>query len=533
MPPKLLLGIDQGSSGSRAAIMAMDGTILGYGYRPLPRLHPHTGWVEQDPATLSRGVAEAITEALAAANCRPADVLACGIAGQRNTDFVWDTHTRRPLANAITWQDLRTAPLLTELEAWEFAGERRRRLGYFPGTWSSANHLAWRMRHQPEVIEAARADRLRIGFSANWLLESLGQPAGHVLDFGLVQQMGLFDFRAEEYWTDWLTRLNILREALPTPVPTLHNFGSLTLTGPAGDTADVPVVAVIGNEQAALFGHHCFHPGDAECSHGTASFVDVVVGDTAPEQERLNVYYAWSLPAGEQSRKVAGLQGRSGISQPDNQPTNQPPPATRHPQHTFCLEGDTTVSGAALRWMKEQARLFDSYDDVGPLAASVPDSGGVMFVPAFTGLNVPHNDASARGTILGLTLGSSRAHMVRAFLESLGHQIRGILETITAETGLDVEQISTGGGIATSNVVCQIQADLTGVPTVRPAFTELAVRAAALLAGLGAGVWASPDELPPLPGTPTVFEPCLSTDEREAGYARWQAAVARAGGWTD
>ncbi|MCG3208128.1 MAG: Glycerol kinase [Anaerolineae bacterium] len=514
-----LLGIDQGSSGSRAAVMNQNGDILGYGYRPLPRIHPHNGWVEQDPHQLTLGVEQAITEALAAANCRPADILAVGIAGQRNTDFVWDARTGRPLANAITWQDLRTAPLLAELEQWEHAAERRRRLGYFPGTWSSANHLAWRMRHQPAVIEAARAGTLRIGFSANWLLESLGRPAGHMLDFGLVQQMGLFDFRAERYWSDWLAVLGVPLEPLPVPVPTVHYFGTLRLTGPAGDVADAPVLAVIGNEQAALFGHQCYYPGDAECSHGTASFVDVVVGDTPPEQEKLNVYYAWSFPAES--------PGRRGIGQP----VGYPPPATRHPQHTFCLEADTTVSGAAIRWMKEEARLFDRDEELSLLAASVPDSGGVVFVPAFTGLNVPHNDAAARGTILGLTLGSSRAHLARAFLESLGYQIRGILETITAETGLVVQQISTGGGIAASDIACQIQADLTGIPTIRPAFTELAVRAAALLAGLGAGTWPGVEDLPALPGTPIVFEPRLPADQRDAGYTRWLAAVDRAKNW--
>lgn len=504
MTPHFLLGIDQGSSGSRAAVMDMQGNILGYGYRLLPRLHPHTGWAEQEPDQLTAGVDQAITEALTAANCHPSDILAVGIACQRNTDFVWDARTRRPLANAITWQDLRTIPLVAELEQWPRAAERRRRLGYFPGPWSSANHLAWRMRHQPEVIQAARAGTLRVGFSANWLLESLGRPAGHMLDYGSVQQMGLFDFRSESYWGDWLDALGLPLEPLPAPVPTVHHFGELRITGSAGDTADVPVLAIIGNEQAALFGHQCYYPGNAECSHGTASFVDVVVGETAPQQEKLNVYYAWSFPA-----EHAGEAMR----------------------HVYCLEADTTVSGAAVRWMRQEARLFDRDEELGILAGSVADSGGVVFVPAFTGLNVPHNDASARGTILGLTLGSSRAHIARAFLESLGYQIRGILETITAETGLVVDRISTGGGIATSDIACQIQADLTGIPTMRPAFTELAVRAATLLAGLGAGVWAGVDELPPLPGTPAVFEPALPTVRRESGYARWLDAVERSKQW--
>lgn len=491
-----LLGIDQGSSGSRALVMDRDGQMCGYGYRSLARLYPQAGWAEQDPIAVVDGVTEAVTEALTQANCGPDDIAACGIACQRNTDFVWDTRTNRPLANAITWQDLRTMPLLAELEAWPLANQRRRQLGYFPGPYSSAMHLAWRMRHDTAVINAAGSDDLRIGFSAAWLLAAAGHATGHHMDFNLVQQLGLYDFRAERYWDDWLDILQIPLAALPEAKPTLHDFGTLRCTG-LNATADVPVLAMIGNEQAALFGHNCHTPGDAECSHGTASFVDVFLGHTAPNQNKLNVYFAWHL--GD------------------------------HP--TYCLEGDTTVSGAALRWMKEEARFFDAYDEVGPLAASVPDSGGVVFVPAFTGLNVPYNDQYARGTILGLTLGSSRAHIVRAFLESLGYQLRAILETIEAETGLNVERLNVGGGIAASDEACRIQANLLGIPVVRPAFTEQAARAAALLAGLGAGIWSSVDELPPLPGTFDTFDPSLSDDQRDAGYAQWQRAVERAKEW--
>jgi glycerol kinase len=313
----------------------------------------------------------------------------------------------------------------------------------------------------------------------------------------MVQSMGLYDFRAQRYWDDWLSLLEIPAEPLPQVAPTVHPYGTLTLVGPDGTTAAVPVLAMIGNEQAALFGHHCHRAGQAECTHGTASFVDVFLGEAAPVQERLNVYFAWHL--GD------------------------------HP--TYCLEADTTVSGAAVRWMKENARLFDRDEEVGTLAASVPDSDGVVFVPAFTGLNVPYNDRTARGTILGLTLSSTRAHIVRAFLESLGYQMRTILETITAETGLVVKQLSLGGGIAKSDEACQIQADLVGIPLIRPAFTETAARAAALLAGLGSGFWSDLTDLPPLPGEQTVFEPRLSAAQRDRSYHRWQQAVERAQGW--
>ena len=251
--------------------------------------------------------------------------------------------------------------------------------------------------------------------------------------------MGLYDFRRQRYWPEWLERLGVPLAALPQAVPNVHEFGDLRL----GDV-DIPVLATIGDQQSALFGYGCRTPGAAECTHGTASFVDVFVGELAPSQEMMNVYFAWVL---------------------GDLPS-------------YCLEADTTVTGVAICWMREAARLFDRDDELGPLAASVPDLGGVVFVPAFTGLNVPYNDHSARGTILGLSLGSTRGHIVRAFLESLGYQVRAILETIQNDTGLHVDQLFLGGGVSASDEACQIQADLLGIPTVRPAMTETTARGA-------------------------------------------------------
>jgi len=527
-----LLGIDQGTSGSRALIIDDTGQVRGYGYASLPRIYPQPGWAEQDPDVLAAGVASAITAAITEAGCSPSEIIACGITCQRNTNFVWDARTGRPLANAITWQDLRTIPMMAELAQWSHADERRHRLGYFPGPYCAALHLAWRMKHDGAVRNAADGGYLRIGTSANWLLTALGHENGHALDDSLVQSLGVYDFRARQYWTEWLELLNLPTpvphpnpspkergamaeespsplspngdtgrgargegNAFPQPVPTVHEFGTIRVTAANGESADVPVLATLGNEQAALFGHHCHRPGEAECSHGTASFIDVFVGEHVPENpEKLNAYFAWRLK--------------------DN-------------RYNYCLEADTTVSGAAIRWMKEEARLFDHESELSTLAASVPDSAGVIFVPAFTGLNVPHNDPTARGTIFGLTLGSNRAHIIRAFLESLGYQMRAILETIEAETQLQVERLSVGGGIAVSDIACQIQADLIGIPIVRPAFTETAARAAALLAGMGANIWSSPTDLPPLPGAYTIFDPTLSAEARDDGYAHWHKAISR------
>jgi glycerol kinase len=507
------LGVDQGTSGSRALILDRAGQMRGYGYRPLARLHPRRGWVEQDPTEVTAGVASAITTAIAEAGCRPSDIAACGIACQRNTDFVWHAVTGQPLAKAITWQDLRTDSLLADLAQWPQADQWRRRLGYTPGPFSSALHLAWRLHHQQEVAEAAQTGQLRVGFSASWLLAALGQPAGYWLDFSLVQQLGLFDFRHEDYWAGWLAALEISPEILPVTVPTVHPYGTLTVTGPDGLRADVPVWAMIGDQQAALFGYDCRRPGETECTHGTASFVNVCTGSEAPYYaDVINTYFAWSL-ATDALHDVRRAQ-QSEIA------------------HTFCLEARTAATGSAIRWMMEEARLFDRVEELELLADSVTDSGGVVFVPAFGGLFSPAEDATARGTVLGLTLGSSRSHIVRAFVEGVAYETRAILELVQANSSdIEIAQLKVGGGVSASDAVCQIQADALGIPVVRPTFTETTGRAAALLAGLGVGVWKSPDDLPALPSEHTLFEPRITADERDAGYRRWLEAVERARGW--
>lgn len=497
MSQPYLLGIDQGTSGSKAIILDREGNVAGYGYRALERIYPQPGRVEQDPQAVARGVAEAITEAIGQAGCAPKEIAACGITCQRNTEFAWDKRDGSALNNAITWQDLRTISILEELEKWPHLAEARSRLGYPPGTYMTAVHLAWRLRHQAEIREAAEEGTLCLGLSAAWLLTALGRPSGHAMDASLVQAMGLYDFRAHHYWSDWLDWVGIDEEPLPQALPTIADFGVLGVTAPDGRTADVPVRAMIGDQQSALFGHGCRQPGDAECTHGTASYVKVFLGEQAPEQEKINVYYAWNL--GD--------------------------------QQTYCLEAPTTVTGAAIRWMRDNAQLFERYEEMDDLAGSVPDAGGVVFVPAFTGLDVPYNKPAARATILGLTLGHNRGHIARAFFESIGYQIRSILETITDDTGLQVKSLLVGGGVSASDQACQIQADLLGMAVLRNVFTETTSWAAGLLAGLGAGYWSSPSELPALPGPQTNFEPLMFEEERDSGYERWKRAVSLVTEW--
>jgi glycerol kinase len=486
-----LLGLDQGTSGTKAYLMDFAGRRVGLGYVPTELIRLRPDWIEQDPRAVAAGAAQSIAQAMHAAHCTPSDIAAVGIASQRGTDFIWDARTGQPVVNAITWQDLRTLPLIEELDQWEHARERRYRLGYFPGPWCASMHLAWRARHQPEFQAALRNSHLRIGMSASWLITALGKPSQHIHDYSLTQKTGLWDFRRSAYWAEWIDRLQLssIARSVPQPTPTLSDYGTLHLSD-GSQSAEAPVVAMIGDQQAALFGHGCRQAGHAECTHGTASFVNVVAGDTPPELDNINVYHAWSLPA-----------------------------------HTYCLEADTTVTGAAVRWMLQRGHWFESEAQLDALAESVADAGGVIVVPAFTGLNVPYNDHAARATILGLALGSDRAHVARAFLDAIGFQLRAILETIHDRTGLNVQQLSVGGGLSNSDIACQIQADQLGIPLVRPNEKETTARGAALLAGLGAGVWQSIDDLPSLPEGSTRFEPRLSADQRDHDFARWQRAV--------
>lgn len=485
-----LLGLDQGTSGSKAVVIDAEGRVHGFGYRPLARLHPRPDWVEQDPQAVVDGMTAAIIDALTAAGCRTEQIAACGIACQRNTEFIWEAGHGRALSNAITWQDLRSLPLVAELQSLPWAAELRHRLGYAPGPYMSALHMAWRLRHEPAVIAAARAGKLRLGLSALWLLQALGRPAAHQMDASLLQATGFFDFRHHDYWDAWLAWVGLDRSALPHPAPTLHEYGSLNLTGPDGRSADVPVLAMLGDQQAALFGHGCRLPGQAECTHGTASYVKVFLGTAVPDVAGVNNYYAWQL------------NGRQN----------------------YCLEAPTTANGAALRWLRDNLALLPDYDHLDRLAGAVEDSGGLLFVPAFTGLNAPYDDAQARGTLLGLTLGHTKSHIARAFLESIGYQIRAILAVIEQNTAVSVPELLVGGGVSASDVACQIQADLTGRPVLRPLFTETTSWAAALLAGLAAGFWPDETAVPSPDPAHTRFEPRLSATA-EAGFDRWQQAV--------
>ncbi len=497
MTEQYFLGIDQGGSGSRAMLLDGQGRVVGYGYQSVGRLYPQTGWVEQEPRAIAASVRDAIAAAMHQAGVAARSVVACGITTQRDTVFAWDAVSAAPIGNAITWQDLRTVPLVAETNQWALADERRLRLGQFPGAYSSAMHIAWRMRHDAAFRAAADAGRIRLSLAAGWIVQTLGRWHTFALDYSLMQGMTVLDFRERTLWRDWVEYLHIPVAALPQPVPTIFPYGEVDVTDRAGETQAVPVLAMISDQQAALFGYDCRMPGQAACTHGTASFLNVCAGSTLPPPSRAKTYLGWEL---------------DGV------------PA-------YTLEADTTVTGAVIRWMQEQMGWINRPAELGPLAFSVPDTGGVAFVPAFTGLGVPTEDRTARGTVLGMTLDTTPGHLARSFLESIGLQLADMFDAIHADAGLTIAQLYVGGGISNSDEACQVQADVLGVPLVRMPNAETSVRAAALLAGLGSGFWRDTDSLPVLPGPGTVFEPRTSDDWRADTRERWQRALVRARGW--
>jgi glycerol kinase len=499
MTQRYVLGIDQGSSGSRAVVLDADGQVAGFGYQPVRRLYPQTGWVEQDPREIAESVRGAVATAVARAGCDASAIAGCGITSQRDTVFAWDRETGRPIGNAITWQDLRTIPLVAEVNGWERAGERRERLGQFPGPYCSAMHMAWRMRHDQAFRGAAEEGRLRVSLATGWVVQALGQLNGNALDYSMMQAMTVFDYRNKRLWQEWIDYLNIPAAALPTPGPTIQSYGELNIVDARGGRAAVPVLAMIADQQASLFGFDCRTPGQAVCTHGTGSYMHVVVGQSPPRQGLAKIYLAWEL---------------------DGTPT-------------YAVEADTTVTGAVIRWMQEQMGFIGSPDGLDPLAASVADAGGVVFVPAFIGLGMPYEDRSARGTLLGMTLDTTPAHIARAFMEALGCLVYDMLQQIQQDTGINVERLHVGGGVSASNMACQAQADVLGIPLIREQEAETSVRAAALLGGLGAGLWPNVDALPPLPGAATQFVPRRSAAEREAGLAAWRKGIDRARNWAE
>ena len=492
MTELLILTIDQGTTSSRALVVDGKGRNRGAGQHPFPQFFPQPGWVEHDPATIWESTLAAIADAIRAASITSRDLAAIGITNQRETVVAWDRQTGEPLANAIVWQDRRTAPLCDEFRA---AGREARiaaTTGLTLDPYFSATKLAWMAHNRPAYAEAAGAGRLAVGTVDSWLVWKLTGGRKHVTDLTNASRTMLFDINRTRWDPDLCGLFAVPESALAEVLPSRSPFGttSVDVLG-----AEIPILAIAGDQQAALFGQACARPGQAKNTYGTGCFLLAEAG---------------RAPTRSTTRLLTSLGAACELGAP-----------------AVVREGSVFVAGSLVQWLRDELRLFGRSGEIEALAASVPDSGGVTIVPAFTGLGAPYWDADARGAILGLTRGTTPAHIARAALEAIALSSAELVEAMNADLPVPIRELRVDGGAAANNLLMQMQADLSGVPVLRPTETETTALGAAYLAGLEVGIWASPEEVASLWRLDRRFEPRIAASERAAKLTEWREAVSR------
>ena len=485
----VVLSLDEGTTGATAVAVGMDGEVRGKGYSEITQHYPQPGWVEHDAEEIWTAVQRSASDALDRAGAAASDVRAIGITNQRETLVVWDRRTLKPLARAIVWQDRRTASECTRLREAGHGDRVREVTGLVLDPYFTATKLAWVLKHANIPADAA------VGTVDSWLVARLSAGRDHVTDASNASRTLLFDI-SRGVWSKEMADLFGVRLAHLPEVRDSSGAISQSDAGVFGGVA-APITGIAGDQQAALFGQACTAVGMAKNTYGTGSFVLLQTGDQrVPSTSGMLTTVAW--------RRGGRL--------------------------SYALEGAIFITGAALQWLRDGLGIIEKAAEAGPIAASVLDSGGVFMVPAFVGLGAPYWDAYARGTIVGLTRGSGRAQLVRAAVESMAFQTRDVVEAMERDTGAPLRELRVDGGAAVMDVLCQLQADLLGIPVRRPRQTETTALGAAFLAGLGAGIWKDAD-LEKFWKLDREFEPTMSRDEAASMQAQWRRAVERSRGW--
>jgi len=491
-----ILALDQGTSSSRSIVFDERGQIVAMAQREFPQIFPKPGWVEHDPREIWTSQCETAREAMAKANITAKDIAAIGITNQRETTVAWHKKTGEPVYNAIVWQDRRAEPLCAKLRQQNLGQHVSETTGLLIDAYFSATKLHWILEHVPQARKLADAGELAFGTIDSWLIWNLTGGASHVTDVSNASRTMLFDITRNAWDPKMLEVLQIPESVLPKVLPSSAEFGH---TDPAIFGAPIVIGGVAGDQQSALFGQACFKPGMAKNTYGTGCFMLMHTGQHL-------------------QTSTNGL-----ISTAAAQPVT-----TRQ----YALEGSIFIGGAVVQWLRDGLRAIDSSSDVQPLAESVPDAGGVMFVPAFTGLGAPYWAPDARGTIVGLTRGTTVAHIARAALESIAFQSAALLQAmnrdVVAAGGVAVTELRVDGGACVNNLLMQIQADLLGIPVVRPAVIETTALGAAYLAGLHAGVYKNLQDLSRQWQSQRVFHPTLPPGQAQERMQRWEQAVRQA-----
>jgi glycerol kinase len=496
---RYMAAIDQGTTSTRVILFDADAQIAALDQREHEQIHPRAGWVEHDAREVWKRTREVIDGALSRAGVAAEEIAAVGVANQRETTVVWDRRTGEPVHNAIVWQDTRTAALVRELAGTAGVDRLRERVGLPLSTYFSGPKIAWILDNVAGARERAESGELAFGNMDAWLLWSLtGGPAGgvHATDVTNASRTMLMDLETLDWHEPSLQLMGIPRALLPEIRSSSEVYGEIS----AGPLAGIAVAGMIGDQQAALFGQTCFRRGEAKNTYGTGSFLLVNTGEEIVRSQALLTSVAAKLDA-------------------------------RAP--CYVLEGSIAVTGAAVQWLRDQLGLIESAAQVEDLARTVQDNGGVYFVPAFSGLFAPHWRDDARGVIAGLTAYARAGHIARAVLEATAWQTREVLDAARAIAGVELRELRVDGGMTANELLMQLQADVLGLPVIRPQVTETTALGAAFAAGLAVGFWADQAELRARWSEDRRWEPRMDAGAREREYAQWKKAVERSLGWVE
>jgi glycerol kinase len=509
-----ILALDQGTTSSRAILFDHAGAVAGLAQQEFTQHFPQPGWVEHDAQDIWRSQLAVARQALSEQGLQAGDVAAIGITNQRETTVLWERKTGRPVAPAIVWQDRRTATRCDELRVAGKAGPIQKKTGLVLDAYFSATKLAWLLDHVPGARARAEQGELAFGTVDSWLLWQLTGGRVHATDASNASRTLLFNIHALAWDDELLALFNIPRAVLPQVVPSSARLGE---TDPALFGAAIPICGVAGDQQAATFGQACHAPGMAKNTYGTGCFMLMNTG-ARPVRSRhqLLATVAWAGPPA-----AAGAGNSTGGDALALQPQRL----------CYALEGSVFMGGATIQWLRDGLKIIDTAEQVEVLAASVPDTGDVFLVPAFAGLGAPYWDGHARAALLGMTRGTQRAHIARAALQAIALQSADVFDAMAADAGLGLTELRVDGGASRNNLLMQMQADVLGVPVVRPRVTETTALGAAYLAGLACGFWSGADELAAQWAVDRRFEPAMGADQRAASLARWRQAVARSRHW--
>ncbi len=490
--PKYLLALDQGTTSSRSIVFDLSGKIIASSQREFPQIFPHRGWVEHDPDDIWNTQLSVAREALAKAGADVHDIYGIGITNQRETTIVWDRATGRPVYNAIVWQCRRTAEYCDYIKSGELCEDIRRKTGLLIDAYFSATKLKWILDNVPGTRERAEKGELCFGTVDSWLIFNLTGGKVHATDLSNASRTMLFNINTLEWDEDLLRLFDIPHAILPKVMSSSCIFGE---TVPDLFGAAIPVAGVAGDQQAALFGQCCFDAGSVKNTYGTGGFMLMNTGERPVMSENgLLTTIAWGI-------------GDSAVN--------------------YALEGSVFVCGAAIQWLRDGLGLIAKASETEAIGRSVENSAGVWFIPAFVGLGAPYWDPYARGALLGLTRGTTRAHVVRAVLESMAYQTADVLELMEKEAGVSMTSLKVDGGASANNLLLEIQADLLGTPIIRPRCIETTALGAANLAGLATGAFSSLSEISASWQCERRFEPSISDEERSERLTGWRQAVGR------